>query len=124
MKFVALYDGDCLLCQRSKVKSQKLDWLEKVNWLSLQEYEREGRKPSFEAADLRRELHLLDDCGRVYKGFYAMRKLLLQFPLTIIPALLLYVPFASFIGAPVYRWIAKNRFKWMGKECSNGSCSL
>lgn len=124
MKYVALYDGNCVLCLKSKAKSQKLDWLNRVSWISLQQYELEGRRPSFKAVDLRRELHLLDEQGRVFKGFYAMRKLLLQFPLTFLPALLLHLPFSGYLGNPFYRWVARNRFKWMGRECTDGSCSL
>jgi predicted DCC family thiol-disulfide oxidoreductase YuxK len=120
---LALYDGNCALCKASKEKSNKLDWLGRIQWISLQEYEKKGLQPSFRAVDLRRELHLIEGV-KVYKGFFAARKMLLQFPLTILPALLLYIPFASLIGIPIYNWIARNRYKWMGTTCEDGSCSL
>ncbi|WP_316571036.1 DUF393 domain-containing protein [Neobacillus sp. YIM B06451] len=124
MELLALYDGNCVLCNKSKAKSEKLDWLGRVKWLSLQEYEKEGRKPAFRAIDLRRELHVIDGNGRIYKGFFAVRKMLLQFPVTFLPALLLYLPFAVKAGIPIYNWIARNRFKWMGEMCEDGSCSI
>lgn len=124
MKLIALYDGNCVLCNKSKAQSQKLDWLGRVQWISLQEYEKEGRTPAFRAIDLRRELHLIDGEGRIYKGFFAVRKLLLQFPATFLPALSLYLPFAAKAGVPVYKWVARNRFKWMGEMCESGSCSI
>ncbi|WP_059171472.1 thiol-disulfide oxidoreductase DCC family protein [Bacillus sp. FJAT-27445] len=124
MKLLALYDGNCVLCTKSKAKSQKLDWLGRIKWMSLQEYKKEGLNPAFRALDLRRELHLIQEDGTVYKGFFAIRKLLLQFPLTFIPALLLYLPFASKAGIPIYNWIARNRIKWMGEKCEDGSCSI
>ncbi|OCA91452.1 hypothetical protein A8F94_06245 [Bacillus sp. FJAT-27225] len=123
MALLALYDGNCALCKASKEKSMKLDWLRRIKWVSLQEYEKKGLKPSFRAVDLRRELHVLEG-AKVYRGFFAARKMLLQFPLTFLPGILLYFPFASIIGTPVYNWIARNRYKWLGTTCENGSCSL
>ncbi|RDU36129.1 DUF393 domain-containing protein [Neobacillus piezotolerans] len=124
MKLLALYDGNCVLCNKTKAKAQKLDWLGRVQWISLQDYEKQGREPSFRAIDLRRELHLIGEGGKVYKGFFAARKLLIQFPATFLPALFLYLPFAKMAGVPIYNWAARNRYKWMGETCADGSCSI
>lgn len=50
--------------------------------------------------------------GKIYGGFFAVRDVLLHLPLTFLPALFLYIPGASLIGVPVYRWIAKNRHRF------------
>lgn len=124
MKTIALYDGTCSLCRETKRLSEKLDWLNKVEWVSLQEYEKNPRSISFSNQDLRKELHIITPNGEVKKGYYAVRRLLLQFPATLILSVLLYVPFAALIGNPIYKWIAKNRKKFLRKNCDDGSCTL
>ncbi|TKC15892.1 DUF393 domain-containing protein [Robertmurraya kyonggiensis] len=120
MKIIALYDGKCSLCQRTKRTFQKLDWNQKMEWLSLQEYE----GSQFSAVDLRRELHIILPNGHILKGFDAVRKLLLKSPPTLIVGLFLYIPLIPLIGHPIYRWIAKNRYKFGAKTCTDGSCSI
>lgn len=58
----------------------------------------------------------VDRAGRARGGFYAVRDMLLQFPLTFLPAVLMYIPGAHFLGVPTYNWIAKNRHR-MGGSC-------
>lgn len=126
MKMIALYDNSCSLCKETKKWLEKLDILKRIEWVSLQEYEKQNHSTSFSFSkeDLRKELHIIDQKGKVYKGFFAVRKLLVTSPLTIIIGVLLYIPFASFIGVPIYEWIAKNRHRFLRKNCSDGSCSL
>lgn len=120
MKMIALYDGKCSLCQKTKTTFQKLDWNQKIEWISLQEFE--GKH--FSAVELRRELHIILPNGTVLKGFDAVRKILLKSPPTLLVGLLLYIPFIPIIGRPIYRWIAKNRYKFLTDTCAEGSCSI
>ncbi|WP_449621398.1 thiol-disulfide oxidoreductase DCC family protein [Robertmurraya sp. Marseille-Q9965] len=120
MKIIALYDRKCSLCQRTKRTFQKLDWNHKIEWISLQEYE----GSQFSAVELRRELHIILPDRNVLKGFDAVRKLLVKSPPTLLVGLFLYVPFMPLIGRPIYRWIAKNRYKLLTKTCTDGSCSI
>ncbi|MBG9445924.1 hypothetical protein ABE67_02885 [Cytobacillus firmus] len=124
MKTIALYDGTCSLCKETKRILKKLDWLNKVEWISLQEYEKEPGSISFSRHDLRRELHIITPSGSVKKGYYAVRRLLFLFPASFFISILLYVPFTAILGDPVYKWIAKNRQKFLKKKCDDGSCSL
>ncbi|NHM33127.1 thiol-disulfide oxidoreductase DCC family protein [Neobacillus terrae] len=124
MKMIPLYDAKCSLCQETKKWFEKLDWLNKVQWTSLQEYENPGGEKQFKSADLRKEMHLLLPSGRVLKGFYAVRKLMIHFPLTFLPGMILYFPFMDRIGVPAYRWTAKNRYRFLRKNCKDGSCSI
>lgn len=68
MKTIALYDGTCSLCKETKKIFKKLDWLNKVEWISLQEYEKIPNSLSFSKIDLRRELHIITPSGGVKKG--------------------------------------------------------
>ncbi|WML47245.1 DUF393 domain-containing protein [Neobacillus sp. PS3-34] len=124
MKMVTLYDENCSLCQETKRWFQKLDWLQRVKWTSLQEYEKGNYHQSFNKVELRKELHLILPSGRLLKGFFAVRKLLIHFPVTFIIGLILYIPLMPVIGVPIYKWIAKNRYRFFRKNCDNGSCSL
>ncbi|GLB58591.1 hypothetical protein NCCP133_07240 [Cytobacillus sp. NCCP-133] len=101
-----------------------MDWLNKVEWISLQEYEKSPNSFSFTNQDLRKELHIIVPNGNVKKGYYAVRRLLLHFPATSIASILLYIPFIDKIGNLLYHWVAKNRHKFLRKKCDDGSCSL
>ncbi|KON86662.1 hypothetical protein AF332_07550 [Sporosarcina globispora] len=124
MKTIALYDGTCSLCKETKRIFEKLDWLNKVEWISLQEYEKTSNPISISRQDLRKELHIITSCGDVKKGYFAVRRLLILFPVSFIFSILFYLPFIPQIGNPLYQWIAKNRHKFLRKKCDDGSCSL
>lgn len=124
-KIIALYDHHCILCQKSKQWFMSLDWFHQIEWISLQKMEEENTLPfGITGKDLRRELHVLTKEQTLFVGFYAIRKIFLQFPLTYIVGLVLYLPFADKIGVPLYRIIAKNRYRFFRKKCKDGNCSL
>lgn len=123
MKTIALYDKTCSLCKESKRIFQKIDWLNQINWISLQEYE-QYNQVKIDSKSLRRELHIITPRGKILKGFYAIRYLFIQFPATALFGFLLYIPFTPIIGEWVYRIIAKNRHRFLKSKCDNGSCSL
>lgn len=124
LKITALYDENCILCQETKGRLEKIDKLGKVEWLSLQQFERAAGENPFDPKELRKELHIILPNNRVLKGFDAVRKLLLISPLTFGMGLILYIPFVPLIGRPIYRWVAKNRHLFMKNKCNDGSCSL
>ncbi|MBY0124180.1 thiol-disulfide oxidoreductase DCC family protein [Bacillus sp. S/N-304-OC-R1] len=124
MKTTALYDETCSLCKESKQIFKKIDWLRKIEWVSLQDYERKNQLISFDRTSLRRELHIITSNGKVLKGYNAVRHLLLLSPPASLFGFFLYIPGMSFLGDPLYKWIAKNRHKFLRKKCDNGSCSL
>ncbi|UII55289.1 DUF393 domain-containing protein [Cytobacillus spongiae] len=124
MKILALYDETCALCQESKKLFRRLDRLNKVEWVSLQTYERLNKSFPFTKEDLRKELHIILPNQKIVKGFYAVRRLLLTSPVFTIIATLLYIPFVPLIGVPAYKLIAKNRHRFLKRKCEDGSCSL
>jgi predicted DCC family thiol-disulfide oxidoreductase YuxK len=116
-----IFDGDCGFCQRSIRVGRNLDWLKKIEWRTRLE---PGLESSFPQVSLEESLHRMFSVrpdGKTYGGFYAVRDVVRYFPLTFLPAMLLYIPGASWIGVPVYDWIAKNRHRFGGK--SSGSCT-
>ncbi|MGD6944173.1 thiol-disulfide oxidoreductase DCC family protein [Cytobacillus gottheilii] len=124
MKMTVLYDGTCSLCKESRRLFEKLDWLDKINWFSLQEYEKTNGETGYNQKELRKEIHLFTGSGKVLKGFYAVRLIMLQCPPAFVPGLLMYFPLVPLIGKPIYKMVAKNRHKFFRRKCDDGSCAL
>ncbi|RFU68702.1 DUF393 domain-containing protein [Peribacillus saganii] len=124
MKDIALYDRDCILCQKTRNKLERYDWLSKIEWVSLQDYEIHNRIYIYNKKDLRRELHLLAGEDRIYRGFFAVRRLMIKCPPLFLLGALSYLPFASLIGKPVYRYIADRRHVFFRSNCSDRKCSI
>lgn len=124
---LALYDEQCTLCQQTKKTVQRWDWLHRIEWVSLQEYEKSEKPIQFQAIDLRRELHLLvknQDKVKVLRGFQAVRHLLIQLPVTFVIGSVCYIPGVSLIGNPLYKWVAKRRYQLMKGKCDSEHCSI
>ena len=69
------------------------------------------------------QLHLLDEDGRLWGGFAALRRLAWLMPM-LYPALpILYFPGMGLIGPIVYRFVAANRylFHWHAR-CRDNRC--
>jgi predicted DCC family thiol-disulfide oxidoreductase YuxK len=122
MKDLILYDGTCSLCLQTKKSISALDWFGQLNWVSLEEYE-QGQQ-FFNKEELRKEIHLLTESGKVLKGFSAIRRIMLKCPLLIGLGVVCYLPFAEKIGNPLYRFVATRRYLFLGKACKDGSCSI
>jgi predicted DCC family thiol-disulfide oxidoreductase YuxK len=123
-KNIIFYDGNCTLCKETKRIFTKLDWLDKTEWKSIQQIENEKKYSFLNEQDLKKEMHLVTRKGKVFKGFFAVRRLAIFFPLTVFLGLLAYIPFFSLIGVPLYRYVAKNRHKFLRAKCKDGSCTI
>ncbi|RID83299.1 DUF393 domain-containing protein [Mesobacillus zeae] len=121
---MVLYDSGCSLCIRTKEMMKKLDWLDRVRWIPLEDYEQKPGALGFRPENLRKEIHVITDEEKVVKGFYAIRKLFLLFPPVFFIGALLYLPFVPAAGVPIYKIIAKNRHRFFRKKCTGNSCTL
>jgi predicted DCC family thiol-disulfide oxidoreductase YuxK len=106
-----LYDGACGLCRSSLHTIRRLDWMRKTithdvanGWPELQRL-----FPRIDRDEALREMHLITQDGRVYRGYDSFRSLAWIFPLAwpILP--LLYLPPIPQIGRRMYRRIAASR---------------
>lgn len=116
---VVLFDGPCGLCQRS------------VRFLLRQEKKPELRFASIQSKAGQRllkehalpleatEMVFVED-GKAYAGSEAAFEIskYLKFPLRAV-RVFRYLP--RFLHQGVYRWVARNRYKWFGKD---ESCAL
>ncbi|WP_077625013.1 thiol-disulfide oxidoreductase DCC family protein [Sediminibacillus massiliensis] len=124
-KPVVLFDRNCYLCQQSKKVIKFLDWLKVFDLYSLQEYEKTQPTLSSRAKEmLRGEIHVIKPNGETVAGYQAVRYILARIILTSPLGWLMYLPKSEIIGDPVYRWIAKNRYKLFQDKCTDGSCKL
>jgi predicted DCC family thiol-disulfide oxidoreductase YuxK len=124
MKYIVFYDEHCALCRETKRIFQGLDWLKHTHWISVQEAEKMKEFASLNKDALKELMHVVSPRGTVYKGFYGVRKLAILFPLTSVLGWMAYIPLMDLIGVPIYKYVAKNRHKFLRAKCENGSCSI
>ena len=110
---VVFYDGDCGLCDRSVKALIRLDKAHKLRYSTLQgetatKLMGEPQGPSEGWA-----IKLLDAQGLHDGSTAALRSAAHAGGIGKLGAALLIVP--RFIRDGVYRWVAKNRYRWFGK---------
>ncbi len=115
-KPIILYDGECGFCTRSVKLGRRLDWFKVFEWHSRWEPGIQEKFPRVSFDDTLRQMVCVKPDSKVLGGFYCVRHLWLHFPLLFLPALFLYIPGVSLIGVPFYKWIAKNRHRFGGRE--------
>lgn len=107
MRYRVLYDGNCSFCKWVKGYVERLDKQGLLYFEKLQE----DSGSYFNQTDLLRELHVVSENGRIYRGFSAVRRILRALPIVKWGALVLYLPFIPILGEWLYRLIARNRGK-------------
>ncbi|WP_159462162.1 thiol-disulfide oxidoreductase DCC family protein [Halobacillus sp. Marseille-P3879] len=125
-KSIILYDAGCYLCRQSKKWIQILDFFKFFQWETIQnagstEWEKDV---NLNEENLSKEIHLITPDGKILRGFYSLRYVLIRTPLTFIAGLFMYIPGSGLVGVPVYKWIARNRYRIFKNRCKNGSCSI
>jgi hydroxyacylglutathione hydrolase len=121
-QYVALYDGQCEICQAF------------VSWLRL--FDRKGRvtavpidpetlaqvHPDLRLDDCLRELHVIVPSGAVYRGWDGVAVLARLFGPTFLVGWLVRVPPFHWIGIAGYRFVARNRYAV--SKCRGGACRV
>jgi predicted DCC family thiol-disulfide oxidoreductase YuxK len=125
----AVYDGNCVLCQQSKRIIEVLDWLNRVEFLNLHDWEVvQARYPNLDYEAAMGQMHVVGEDGRLLAGFQGVRRLLRELPLGFPVWLILHLPGMNWLGTSVYRFIARNRYrinKLVGaKVCEDGVCKV
>ena len=119
---IVLFDGGCPICRRTVRLLQRLDWAGRLQFADATNEEVRRRiAPSLALETAMRQMHVVDDRGRMDGGYDAqlriMRRLPLAWPLGLLGAL----PGIRQIGSAVYRYIAANRRRQ--GVCSDELCS-
>jgi len=103
------YDGDCEFCARVVRALFRIDFLGRIRWIPYQTLEKPPDGLSWGDLDIAAYL----DTGehRLHQGFYAFRMLTLRLRPLLPLAPVLWFPGVNLVGAPVYRWVARNRHR-------------
>lgn len=125
----ALYDGTCIVCQSTRGTIKALDWRHRVRFIDLHDRAAwQSQFPQLNDADILGAIHVIDERGAVFAGIDATRRMLRELPLGLPIWLLLHAPGADKLGAALYRFIARRRYRinrLFGKpipDCLDGNC--
>lgn len=119
-KHIVFYDAECPLCRTVKAVLQKLDWLDRINWLPVQEVNEATRERINSYKNMYDEIYMYTRDKKVLTGYYTVRKILSLLPVTVPLAVFMYLPFTKNIGDPAYRFISKRRYRWFGRVPYSG----
>ena len=115
-----LYDGKCGLCLRSVFWLKQTDWLHRLQPVNFHYAKlRKAAAPDLTFAELDKALHIVLPNRKTLAGFDALRAVCWHIPILWPLAPLLYIPGASVIGRPIYRYVAARR-----KKCTHENCAI
>ena len=109
---VLIYDADCRLCAILARWLSKADVLHRITWTPYQNLEVPPSGLSWD--DLKRSAYLVGIGQQHFEGFYAFRMLTVRIRLLTPLAPVFWFPGMSVIGAALYRWVARNRYRFFG----------
>jgi predicted DCC family thiol-disulfide oxidoreductase YuxK len=110
MALTVLFDDRCGKCRRFVHLSTALDFAGRLEPIGLSNPRVAREFAHFDADALNFEMHVIDSRGRVFRGFYAIRRIAQEVPLMWPLAALLFIPGVSAAGEPIYAWIARTRY--------------
>lgn len=110
-KIAALIDGGCEMCQTGARLIKKFDTENTVEILDLTEPLDRARFPNLKLIDLTRELHVVDDRGRVFRGARAVNEILHhQRGAKRLLSYLWYLPGYAWFADRQYKRLAASRY--------------
>lgn len=121
---VVVYDGQCGICTAQVRKLPWWDCQQKLAYLSLHDPEVARRWPDLSQERLLQEMAIVGRDGHLYWGPEAVRYLTRRLRRMWPAMLLTYFPGSMLLWRPLYRWVARNRYRLSAKSCEGGTCSL
>ena len=121
---VVIYDGNCGICTAQVKKLPFWDCQEKLAYLSLHDPEVQRRWPDAAPERLQLEMLIVDAQGRRHWGPEAIRYLTRRLRRLWWAAPFAYFPGSMWLWRPLYRWIARNRFRLSGQSCDETACQV
>jgi predicted DCC family thiol-disulfide oxidoreductase YuxK len=119
---VVIYDGDCIFCTASINILRRLDGQGRLRFLSLHDPSVRVDYPDLTHDMLMSEMWVVAFNGDRYSGADALKYLSLRLPLLYPIAPMLYIPGSMPIWRRFYRFVARNRYRIAGSDCSDGTC--
>jgi predicted DCC family thiol-disulfide oxidoreductase YuxK len=122
---VVIYDGQCRICTSQIRQLPKRDREGKLAYLSLHDPEVQRRWPDLSPERMMQEMVIIDRHGNRHWGAEAIRYLTRRLRRLVWASPFLHFPGSMFLWRPLYRWIARNRYRLSGgAQCDGGTCSL
>jgi len=122
---VVIYDGHCRICTAQVSKLHWWDCQQRLSYLSLHDPKLAERWPDLSHDRLMEEMCLIEPRGTRHWGPEAIRYLTRRLRRLWWAMPLLFFPGSMFLWRPLYRWIAKNRYRLSGTEdCGDDACKL
>jgi predicted DCC family thiol-disulfide oxidoreductase YuxK len=122
---IVIYDGQCRICT---AQIRNLPWWDcqgKLSYLSLHDPEVARRWPDLPHERMMQEMVIVDRHGNRHWGAEAIRYLSRRLRWLWWAAPFLHVPGSMLLWRPLYRWVARNRYRLSGgPACEESTCSL
>jgi len=122
MRTIALYDGQCEICQAYVGWMLLLDRQGKVEAVPLETAHLQKLHPDLKLEECLRELHVVEPGGVIRKGWDGVARLARMFPATWLIGALGAVPPFRWLGSVAYRFVARNRYAL--SKCRGGACGV
>ncbi len=123
---ILVYDGQCGFCLESIRRLRVLDlfgWIDPVDFHAQPDVSHVH--PSLTSERCRSEMVLVEVGGQISGGFDAFRRMSWHLPMCWPLVPWLYLPGARWVGARVYRWIAKHRDLFhRNPTCASNQCGI
>ena len=123
-RLAVLYDGRCRLCSGTANRLRRLDRHGRLDLIDLHRADVPSRFPGLNLQRAMQEIQAVDGDGRFYTGVDAFARIGARLPGWRWVAWLLRVPVFHGISAAVYRWVARNRYRWNPDACPDGTCRI
>lgn len=121
---VVIFDGACGMCTAQVRKLLWWDCQRRLSYLSLHDPEVARRWPDVSHERLMQEMLIVDRRGGRHWGPEAIRYLTRRLRRLWPAAPLAYFPGSMLLWRPVYRWVARNRYRLSGPACNDGACAV
>jgi len=123
-KYDILLDGSCPFCQWTRERIEPYDSGARLRFLDYNDPAVAAQAP-FARTELDREMHLRTPEGAWLRGFDAWLALLRVLPKLSWLGRIASLPPLRWIGPPVYRFIARHRYRLPGApaRCENDTCA-
>ncbi len=123
---VVLYDGHCRFCQGQMRHLRWWDRGGRLVYLPLQDPQVAERWPDLSKERLLQEMCVVDRQGNRHWGPEAVRFFSRRLPTLWWLAPCFHLPGAMIVGRPLYRFLARHRYRLWGRteECDDGTCQV
>ncbi len=123
IKIKVIYDGKCGFCRHSVALLEVMDLWGKLDLIDFHQTDLERLHPLLTVQAANSQMHIVDQQGRLWGGFFAFRRLSWHLPMLYPMLPMLYFPGMGILGPGLYTFIAKNRFLFhAGHVCRDNAC--